>query len=193
MLPSRRVIIWRVRVVGEERPQRLADLALVVVQQELHLLRVVEGLLVRRDGQQPRRGVRQVGGAGLRAGGVAGRLGLGLRPAVRALGATASNTVPPSGALTRLAENSSAVTGRSRPARRSTSLSSLVTLVEGRVALGGEDRVDRLAVLHGDDRQHGLAAEELLVGDVVLVDHVVLVQVAVLAGGELELGDARSR
>ena len=48
------------------------------------------------------------------------------------------------------------------------------------------------AVLHGEHRQHRLAAEEVLVLDVVLVDLVVLVQVAVLTRRELELGDAEA-
>ena len=60
-------------------------------------------------------------------------------------------------------------------------------------ALLGEQLVDRVALVHGDHGQHGLAAEELLVLDVVLVDLIGLVEVAVLAGGELEAGDAEAQ
>jgi len=47
-----------------------------------------------------------------------------------------------------------------------------------------------VARLHRDRREHRLAAEQLLVRDVLGVDRLVLVQVAVLAGRELEPGDA---
>ena len=49
---------------------------------------------------------------------------------------------------------------------------------------------DVLAVVGGEQHEHGLAAEEVLVGDVVLGDLVAGVEVAVLAGDELELGRA---
>src|SRR5262249_28716291 len=48
---------------------------------------------------------------------------------------------------------------------------------------------DLVAGLHGDERQHGLAAEQVLILDAVLVDLVGLVEVAALAGRELELRD----
>ena len=57
-------------------------------------------------------------------------------------------------------------------------------------AVGVEQLGDRVALVHRDQPEHRLAAEEGLVGDVVDVDLVVLVEVAVLAGGELEAGDA---
>ena len=47
-----------------------------------------------------------------------------------------------------------------------------------------------MAVVHRDQPEHRLATEQVLVGDVVDVDLVVLVEVAVLAGGELQAGDA---
>ena len=61
-----------------------------------------------------------------------------------------------------------------------------------RDGLRGEELGELLALVHGDEREHGLAAEQVLVGDAVLVDLLVLVEVAVLAGGELELGDAEA-
>ena len=64
--------------------------------------------------------------------------------------------------------------------------------VELRDAVGGEQLVDGVALVHRDHGEHRLAAEQVLVGDVVLVDLVALVEVAVLAGGELELRDAEA-
>ena len=49
-----------------------------------------------------------------------------------------------------------------------------------------------MALVHGDEGEHGLAAEEVLVGDAVLVDLIALVEVAVLARLELELRDAEA-
>ena len=61
----------------------------------------------------------------------------------------------------------------------------LELLPTGRV----EQLVDRVAVVHRDQHDHRRAAEQGLVFDVVLVDLVARVQVAVLAGCEVELGD----
>ncbi len=58
--------------------------------------------------------------------------------------------------------------------------------------LGCEQVVHGLAVLHGEHDHHGLSAEEVLVADVVLVDAVRLVEVAALAGRELQLRDAEA-
>ncbi len=55
--------------------------------------------------------------------------------------------------------------------------------------LGSEELGDGVALVHRHERDHRLAAEELLVGDAVLVDLVGLVEVAVLTGRELEVGD----
>jgi hypothetical protein len=55
--------------------------------------------------------------------------------------------------------------------------------------VGIEQLGDRVPVVHRDQPEHRLAAEQALVLDVVDVDLVVLVEVAVLAGGELEAGD----
>ena len=55
---------------------------------------------------------------------------------------------------------------------------------------GVKSSVDGVTLVHRHERQHRLAAEQVLVRDAVLVDLVALVEVAVLAGGELELGDA---
>ena len=55
--------------------------------------------------------------------------------------------------------------------------------------VGVEQLVDGVAVIHRDQPEHRLATEEVLVGDVLDVDLVVLVEVAVLPGGELETGD----
>ena len=57
-------------------------------------------------------------------------------------------------------------------------------------AVAGEELVDGVAGVHRDHGEHRLAAEQVLVDDVVLVDLLVGVEVAVLAGRELELGDA---
>jgi hypothetical protein len=54
---------------------------------------------------------------------------------------------------------------------------------------GVEQLVDGVPGVHRDDRQHRLAAEQVLVRDVVLEDLVGLVEVAVLAGRELQLRD----
>jgi hypothetical protein len=56
--------------------------------------------------------------------------------------------------------------------------------------VGVEQLGDRVAVVHRDQPEHRLAAEQVLIGDVVDVDLVVLVEVAVLSGGELQTGDA---
>ena len=56
--------------------------------------------------------------------------------------------------------------------------------------VGVEQLGDRVSFVHRDQPEHRLAAEQLLVGDVVDVDLVVCVEVAVLPGGEFEAGDA---
>jgi hypothetical protein len=61
-----------------------------------------------------------------------------------------------------------------------------------RVVAGREQFLDGMAGIHRDERQHRLAAEELLIGDVVFVDLVALVQVVALISGELEFGRAVS-
>ena len=66
----------------------------------------------------------------------------------------------------------------------------LLDLLEVGDVLGREQVGDRLALVHGEQGDHGLPTEEVLVGDAVLVDLLVLVQVRVLPGGEVELGDA---
>ena len=78
-----------------------------------------------------------------------------------------------------------------RASRRSTtsplSRSCLLDRLPLRDVLGREELGDGVTLVHRDEREHGLAAEEVLVGDVVLVDLVALVEVAVLAGRELEV------
>ena len=59
-------------------------------------------------------------------------------------------------------------------------------------AVGVEELGDRVPFVHRDEPEHRLATEEVLVGDVVDGDLVVVVEVAVLTGGELEAGDAES-
>ena len=59
-------------------------------------------------------------------------------------------------------------------------------------AVAGEELVDGVARIHRDHGEHRLPAEEALVDDVVLVDLLVGVEVAVLSGGELELRDAEA-
>jgi hypothetical protein len=58
---------------------------------------------------------------------------------------------------------------------------------------GGEDLVDRVALVHVDRREQGVAAEQLLVFDVVVVDLGALGDVAVLARRELDSRDAEAQ
>ena len=59
-------------------------------------------------------------------------------------------------------------------------------------AVGGEQLGDGVPGIHRDERDHRLAAEQLLVRDVVLVDLVALVEIVALVGRELELGRAEA-
>ena len=176
-----------VLIVDDERAQGLADLALVVVQQEVDPLGVVQRALGRGHGVQS-----VEGDEGIR---LSRRLALGVRVALRggeqcparhALGRVAV------GALDQGLVELHDVEGRDHPQH----LAAVVELLGDGLpllpVLGGEELGHRVALVHGGQRDHGLAAEEVLVGDAVLVDLVALVEVAVLARGELELGDAEA-
>ena len=132
------------------------------------------------------------------------------RPSVRAVGLRASRASPwparraapcrrcslvglPSGLDTSESENSQrSVSGRDDASTSPLRVSVSWKCVNCCAAVGGEQLVDGVARVHRDDGEHRLAAEQALVGDVVLVDLVALVEVAVLAGGELELRDAEA-
>ena len=70
-----------------------------------------------------------------------------------------------------------------------TGLHRVVEVLQLLRAVTGEELVDRVTGLHRDDGQHRLSTEQVLVDDVVLVDLLVGVEVAVLTGGEVELRD----
>ncbi len=175
----------RMTVVDEERVQGLADLALVVMDEEVGVRGIVEGPLIERDRGQPRERLRRIGGAGL----LAGR---------RRLPVDRRECDPPRDALRRVAGGA---------------LEQRVVVLESRqrahdvrrVLVGAQLRLDRLPEsdvlrgeqlgdsvtgVHGDEREHRLTAEQVLIRDAVLVDLVTLVEIAVLTGRELELGDA---
>ena len=180
----------RVRLVGEEGPERLSHLALVVVEQELDPLGVVEGLLVRRDRQQPLRRLTEIGLARLEARGVAGLF----RDLLRVRECPGGDRVEGI-AVGRLHQR-----GRELQCgqRRDDALDAVdlpqagLDVAELLDPVAREDRVDLLPVGHRDAGEHRLAAEDVLVRDVVLVDLRVGVQVAVLAGREIDPGDAET-
>ena len=184
---GRRTMTWACGRVGEERPQRQADLVLVVVEQEVDPVGVVER--APRARARPRAGPASPARrrSGPRTPASPGSSALSARrsaaPAMLWVGS-------PLSLATRASSNSSAVSGVMTPWTWPDASSVSAKSVELGDALLGEQLVDRVALVHRDDGQHGLAAEQVLVRDVVLVDLIGLVEVAVLAGRELELGDA---
>ncbi len=175
--------------VGEEGAQGDADVALVVEQEELDPLGVVEGAL--RPRARPR---AARGSCWRRRNGPRTRATRALRP--RGLAAArrprCCSVGLPSGLATRASSNSSAVSGVMTPWVCPLVDERLVEGLELGDALRGEQLGHRVALVHRDHREHRLAAEEVLVGDAVLVDLIGLVEVAVLARRELELGDAEA-
>ena len=178
----------RVGRVEDERTVREPDIAFGVVEEEVHPLGVVERALVDRHRVHAFEGLGRVGeprrlfrGSGLllaqcrlqrAAGDAGGRVAAGaLHERIGELGdrERRDHTVDIAGLHQFVVEPRELLP-----------------------TLGGEQLVDRVAFVHGDDGQHRLTAEQVLVRDVVGVDAVVLVQVAVLAGRELELGDAEA-
>ena len=190
-LPGSRTTIWALRLVREERPQRLADLALVVVEQEVVPRLVADhpvlgGIAFTRSSVSaddwrcgppcpPRVGSRSVAPS-------------------RIWAATPSTTFPDGG--------QHEVVGELQRGERGDDAEDLVAALlldlgldrppTASTASGVKRSASVLALAQGDERDHRLAAEQVLVGDAVLVDVLVLVEVAVLAGGELELGDAEA-
>ena len=167
---------------------REPDVALVVVEQELHPLRVVHGAL----GDGHRVDAVERGGRVREARGLLGCAGLLLRERVlqRAAGDARGGV-----AVRALHQRVRELGDRERrdDAVHRAGLHQLVVELRELIAtLGREQLVDGVPLVHADDGEHRLAAEQVLVGDVVLVDAVVLVQVAVLAGRELELRDAEA-
>ena len=188
-LPGSRTTICAFALVREERPQRLADLARVVVQQEVVPRLVADHPVFGRDlvhaGERLRRG--------LGADGLALGRGIALGGAEEDLRRHALHDVPGWG--------QHEVVGELQGGERGDDAEDVVTArlldlgLDGlplRDGLRGEEVGELLALAQGDEGDHGLAAEQVLVGEAVLVDVLVLVEVAVLAGGELELGDAEA-
>ena len=174
--------------VGEEGAQRDADVALVVEEEEVDPLGVVQRPLLLGYGGQPLEGHLSVSGPGLslrRA-----FLFLPERPYERG----ARDAV---GRVAVVAGHEGVV--ELERGQRGDDAVGLAALGQGVVEVGelldairGEELGHGVALVHRDHGEHGLAAEQVLVGDAVLVDLIGLVEVAVLAGGELELVDARA-
>ena len=172
-------------VVEEHRRQRLPHVALVVVEEELHPLRVVEGAF--GSGDRDETGERLDGVLRARGRGGRPRLLRGLRREQR-LGGGALGGVAVRTRDERVGEPQDAQRTHHR-LDRTARLQPVVELLQPRGAVAGEELVDGVALVHRDDGEHGLATEEALVDDVVLVDGFVRVEVAVLTGRELQLGD----
>ena len=185
-LPTRRVMIWAWLSSGKNGPQRLADLAPVVEQQELDPLGVLEACA--RPGTASMRS--SVVTASSRRSAWAAGSGSRSRAPSSAWPATLWVTSPESGCVTMFWVNSQGGE-RADDGEHAVGVAQvLLDLLHVGDVLGREQVGDRLALVHGEQAHHGLAAEQVLVGDAVLVDLLVLVQVRVLAGGEVELGDA---
>ena len=172
-------------VVDEDRAQGLPHLTLVVVEEELHPLRVVERALGRRDRGQAAERLHRVLAAGDRG----GRPGLLLRlRREQRLGRDAVGRV----AVGARHQGVGELEDGERAHHRLDLAARLQPVVEVLQLLGtvtGEELVDLVTGIHRDHGEHRLATEQALVDDVVLVDLGILVEVAVLPRGEVELGD----
>ena len=186
-LPTSRVTSCACALVGEERTQRLADLTLVVGEEELHPGRVLHDPLGRRDGVEPREGGEGVLEAPLLGGLV--RVALA-GPEQRDAGHAGRGVL---GDLALGGHRDEALRELERRLRRDDRQHAVVRHHLGLDGVPGgqvgrcEQVDDGRALVHREEGEHRLAAEEVLVLDVVLVDLLALVEVAVLPRGELEL------
>ena len=174
-----------VAIGREVREERLADVPLVVMEQELHVRGVVERAFRDRDRVDPGQGLGGVLVAGRRTlhAGVPGQAGdedLARDSLGRVTGRAADQGVVELHRRERRDHVGDLWVGAQL----------LLDALPLRDVLRGEELRDVVTRLHGHEREHRLTAEELLVLDVVLVDLVAAVQVAVLAGGELQVRDA---
>ena len=182
----------RMRRVRHELPRRPADLALVVVEEEREPCRVVHRPLVLGDLAEPAERLACVGLAGEELGRVRR---LAAERAEDGLSDHAAHRIDDAGAVLGLRAEQQVVReleGRPRRDDRhepATLREPIVQRVELGLGVGLEELVDGVAVVHRDQDEHRRPAEQRLVLDVVLVDLVRRVQVAVLARGELEPGD----